>query len=50
MPVIPALRRQRQENHEFEASLGYIAIPYLIKQSEQTNYIAVLMGELQFSF
>jgi hypothetical protein len=23
-PVIPALGRLRQENHEFEASLGYI--------------------------
>jgi hypothetical protein len=22
MPVIPALRRMRQENHEFEASFG----------------------------
>jgi hypothetical protein len=24
MPIIPALRRLRQENHEFEARLGYI--------------------------
>jgi hypothetical protein len=25
LPVIPALRRLRQEDHEFLASLGYIA-------------------------
>lgn len=24
MPIIPVLRRPRQENHEFEASLGYV--------------------------
>jgi hypothetical protein len=24
MPIIPALRRLRQEDHKFEASLGYI--------------------------
>jgi hypothetical protein len=29
MPVIPALRRQSQENHELEASLGYTARPSL---------------------
>jgi hypothetical protein len=26
MPIIPKLRRLRQEEQEFEASLGYIAI------------------------
>jgi hypothetical protein len=25
MPLIPALRRLRQEDHKFEASVGYIA-------------------------
>jgi hypothetical protein len=25
MPIVPALRRPRQEDPEFEASLGYIA-------------------------
>jgi hypothetical protein len=29
MPVIPALRRLRQEDHEFKTSLGYIARPCL---------------------
>jgi hypothetical protein len=29
MPVIPALRRQRQEDTEFKASLGYTGGPYL---------------------
>jgi hypothetical protein len=25
-PVIPALRRPKQEDHEFEVDLGYIAL------------------------
>jgi hypothetical protein len=29
MPVIPSLRRQRQEDHEFEASLGITVGPCL---------------------
>jgi hypothetical protein len=29
--VIPALKRQRQEDHKFEPSLSYIVRPYLKK-------------------
>jgi hypothetical protein len=29
MPIIPTLRRWRQENHKFNGSLGYIVRPCL---------------------
>jgi hypothetical protein len=31
-PVIPALRRQSQEDCKFQVSLGYMARPYFKKQ------------------
>jgi hypothetical protein len=34
MPVIPALRRLRQENHEFKASLGYSSEILSLKKEE----------------
>jgi hypothetical protein len=37
MPVILPLGRLRQEDHEFEASLRYIARPCLKKQKQTTK-------------
>jgi hypothetical protein len=36
MPVIPVLRRLKQETHEFEATLGYI-VRSCLKKNNQTN-------------
>jgi hypothetical protein len=35
LPVIPTLRRLRQEDHEFEDSLSYIVKPYLKKTKQK---------------
>jgi hypothetical protein len=37
MPVIPALGRQKQEDGEFKASLGYIPSPPLKKKKRKTK-------------
>jgi hypothetical protein len=36
MPVIPALRKMKQEDHEFEASLGYM-VSFCLKQNKIRN-------------
>jgi hypothetical protein len=36
-PVIPGVRRLRQENHQFEASMGYIVKPCLKTTTKNTN-------------
>jgi hypothetical protein len=38
-PVILALGRQRKENHEFQASLGYLVRPYLKKKVKEKEKI-----------
>jgi hypothetical protein len=37
MLIIPALRRLRQEDHKFEASVDYIARPDLQKKKTKTK-------------
>jgi hypothetical protein len=44
--VIPALGRLRQENHEFQGSLGYIARPYVKKKCMcEDNHLTQQEGE-----
>jgi hypothetical protein len=46
--AIPALRRQRQENHKFKDSLGYIVRHCLKKKKvlESISYLTALVNEL----
>jgi hypothetical protein len=39
IPVIPALRKLRQEDYKFEASLGYIVKPCLKKKKSSFIFI-----------
>jgi hypothetical protein len=36
-PIIPALKRLRQEDHKFEATLGYIASFTSVSKTKQNN-------------
>jgi hypothetical protein len=38
-PAIPALKRQRQENHQFKVTLGYTARPCLKTNNKHISLI-----------
>jgi hypothetical protein len=52
MPVIPAFRNLRQEDHEFKASLGYISRPSLKKKAKVMlkEFISILKEILRCIF
>jgi hypothetical protein len=43
MPAVPALRRLRQEDHKFKASLGYIARLYLKKTKAKALEMLIVL-------
>jgi hypothetical protein len=42
-PIIPALGRLRQEDHEFKASLGYTQKPCLKKRKKPTYALSTIL-------
>jgi hypothetical protein len=48
LPIIPALRRQKQEDHKSEASLGYITELYLKKKKKAFVSSKVLKSNLRY--
>lgn len=42
-PVIPALRRRRQEDHEFKASLDCLSRSWFTDSSGNSHFISVLV-------
>jgi hypothetical protein len=49
-PVIPALGRQKQEDFQFEASLGYIASPRLKLKKKKGRLEIIHLGGYQWRF
>jgi hypothetical protein len=45
MPVIPALQRLRQEDHEFEVSLSYIERLCLKKKKKKPTTVTIKMNK-----
>jgi hypothetical protein len=46
MAIIPALRRLRQENHEFKGSQGYIMRLCLVREKREENEEEIMKRRL----
>lgn len=46
MPIIPVLRRFRQEDHKFEVNVGYESTGLVLAPAPETKYKPAVLGEM----